>query len=202
VYGGVLDAAQPPERRVPAVFPVPADLPSAARADRGRGLRNRGFPAVSAPTRSASTSNAHTVAYCNGGRGLDARLMEPDVLPFEGRQLRFGADGQRARAHRRGRPALLREAAPRAAGRRSGADWGFRESNWVGTAISDHKVRYDEASLSATLGSCDFCHRSRFFHTPLWQSAWLSRRLRQYCVFRAVPEAATSSSRAQPIYAG
>ena len=26
--------------------------------------------------------NAHTVAYCKA-RGLDARLMEPDVLPFE-----------------------------------------------------------------------------------------------------------------------
>jgi SAM-dependent methyltransferase len=122
--------------------------------------------------------NAHTVAYCKA-RGLDARLMEPDVLPFEDASF-DSALMDNVLEHIAEPAALLREL-------RRVLRGGGRVLIGVPGVLgwdcdSDHKVRYDEASLSATLGSCDFAP-VEIFHTPLWQSAWLSRRLRQYCVF-------------------
>jgi len=62
---------------------------------------------------------------------------------------------------------------------------------------SDHKVRYDEASLGATLNSHDFVP-IEVFYTPLWQSAWLSRHLRQYCIFALYGNLRPGASVAQP----
>jgi len=122
--------------------------------------------------------NAHTVAYCKA-RGLDARTMEPDLLPFED----AGFDSallDNVLEHVAEPLALLRELRRvlRPAGRVLIGVPGLR--GW--DCDPDHKVRYDEASLGAALRACDF-DLVEMFHTPLWRSAWLSRHLRQYCIF-------------------
>jgi len=66
--------------------------------------------------------NAHTVAYCKA-RGLDARLMEPDVLPFEDASF-DSALMDNVLEHIAEPAALLRELRRVLRGRRSGADWG------------------------------------------------------------------------------
>jgi SAM-dependent methyltransferase len=122
--------------------------------------------------------NPHTVAYCSA-RGLDARLMEPDVLPFEDASF-DSALLDNVLEHLADPTALLRE-----------VHRVLRPGGCVLVGVPgllgwdcdpDHKVRYDEGSLGATLGACGFAP-AEVFHTPLWRSAWLSRRLRQYCVF-------------------
>jgi SAM-dependent methyltransferase len=122
--------------------------------------------------------NAHTVAYCKG-RGLDARLMELDVLPFEDASF-DSALMDNVLEHIAEPAALLRELRRvlRPEGRVLIGVPGVL--GW--DCDSDHKVRYDEASLDSTLRACNFA-RVQIFHTPLWQSAWLSRHLRQYCIF-------------------
>lgn len=47
---------------------------------------------------------------------------------------------------------------------------------------SDHKIFYDEKSLLGCLGNSGFS-QIKVFYSPLWRSAWLSRKLRQYCVY-------------------
>jgi SAM-dependent methyltransferase len=122
--------------------------------------------------------NAHTVAYCKT-RGLDARLMDPDVLPFDDASF-DSALMDNVLEHIAEPAALLRELSRvlRPEGRVLIGVPGVL--GW--DCDSDHKVRYDEASLSETLEICDFAPVA-VFHTPLWRSAWLSRRLRQYCIF-------------------
>ena len=122
--------------------------------------------------------NAHTVAYCKA-RGLDARLMEPDVLPFEDASF-VSALMDNVLEHIAEPAALLRELGRvlRPDGRVLIGVPGVL--GW--DCDADHKVRYDEASLNATLAACDFVP-VEFFHAPFWQSAWLSRHLRQYCIF-------------------
>ena len=46
---------------------------------------------------------------------------------------------------------------------------------------SDHKVFYDEPTLTAALASAGFA-ANRVRHVP-WRSRMLSRTLRQYCVY-------------------
>jgi len=122
--------------------------------------------------------NAHTVAYCKS-RGLDARLMDPDVLPFEYASF-DSALMDNVLEHIAEPTALLREL------RRVLRPGGVVLIGVPGLlgwdCDSDHKVRYDEASLTAKMAACDFAP-VEVFHTPLWQSAWLSRYLRQYCIF-------------------
>jgi SAM-dependent methyltransferase len=122
--------------------------------------------------------NAHTVAYCKA-RGLDARMMEPDVLPFED----AGFDSallDNVLEHIAEPLALLRELRRvlRPDGRLLVGVPG--ELGW--DSDGDHKVRYDEASLHAALREGGFAP-VEMFHVPLWRSAWLSRHLRQYCIF-------------------
>jgi len=122
--------------------------------------------------------NSHTVAYCKA-RGLDARLMDPDVLPFEDASF-DSALMDNVLEHIAEPAALLREL-------RRVLRPGGRVLIGVPGVLgwdcdSDHKVRYDEASLQTTMAACDFV-AVEGFHTPLWQSAWLSRHLRQYCIF-------------------
>ena len=122
--------------------------------------------------------NAHTIAHCKA-RGLDARLMEPDVLPFENDSF-DSALMDNVLEHIAEPAALLRELhrVLRPEGRVLIGVPGAL--GW--DCDPDHKVRYDEASLTATLAACDFV-RVEVFHAPLWRSAWLSRHLRQYCIF-------------------
>jgi SAM-dependent methyltransferase len=122
--------------------------------------------------------NEHTVAYCRS-RGLDARLMEPGVLPFEDASF-DSALMDNVLEHIAEPASLLRELhrVLRPDGRMLVGVPG--ELGW--DCDSDHKVRYDEASLDRTLAAGDF-KLAELFHTPLWRSAWLSRHLRQYCIF-------------------
>jgi SAM-dependent methyltransferase len=122
--------------------------------------------------------NAHTVAYCTA-RGLDARLMEPDLLPFEDASF-DSALMDNVLEHLAEPTALLRELhrVLRPGGRALIGVPGLL--GWAGDP--DHKVRYNEASLGATLAGAGF-ELVEVFHTPLWRSAWLSRHLRPYCVF-------------------
>ena len=122
--------------------------------------------------------NAHTVAYCKA-RGLDARLMEPDVLPFEGASF-DSALLDNVLEHIAEPAALLGEVRRvlRPDGRLLIGVPG--ELGW--DSDHDHKVRYDEASLGAALQAAGFAPVETF-HVPLWRSAWLSRHLRQYCIF-------------------
>jgi len=122
--------------------------------------------------------NAHTVAYCRA-QGLDARLMEPDVLPFEDASF-DSALMDNVLEHIARPAALLRELRRvlRPEGRVLIGVPGIL--GW--DCDSDHKVSYDEASLDAALGACGFTP-VELFHVPLWRSAWLSRHLRQYCIF-------------------
>jgi SAM-dependent methyltransferase len=47
---------------------------------------------------------------------------------------------------------------------------------------SDHKVFYDETTLRATIEGKGFAWEESFF-TPLWESEWLGRVVRPYCVY-------------------
>ena len=50
------------------------------------------------------------------------------------------------------------------------------------THDSDHKVAYDEDSLTFLANSAGFSIRE-FFYMPLFKSQWLSKALRQYCIY-------------------
>lgn len=123
--------------------------------------------------------NPKLVAHCHE-RGLDARTMPIDVLPFE----EAAFDGAMldnvlehiaepgpllAEVHRVVRPGgTLVVGVP--------GETGYR-------ADPDHKVYYDEARLTETLARSGFTLR-RAFHMPV-RSALLARTLTQYCLYAA-----------------
>jgi len=122
--------------------------------------------------------NAHTVAYCRS-QGLDARLMQPDILPFEDASL-DSALMDNVLEHIANPDPLMRELRRvlRPEGRLLvGVPGGL---GW--NCDPDHKVRYDESSLKSTLKAAGFAPLETFY-TPLWRSEWLSQHLRQYCLF-------------------
>ena len=47
---------------------------------------------------------------------------------------------------------------------------------------SDHKKEYNENQLVECMQIAGFDHLE-MFHTPLWKSDWLSRNIRQYCIY-------------------
>ncbi len=122
--------------------------------------------------------NPRTVAYCRA-HGLDARLIEPDQLPFDDKSF-DSVLMDNVLEHIADPTALLRELRRvlRPEGRLLIGVPGVL--GW--DCDEDHKVRYDETSLSFTLRACDFAPME-LFYTPLWRSTWLSRHLRQYCIF-------------------
>lgn len=121
--------------------------------------------------------NTGTVGFCRQ-RGLDARLMEPDSLPFPDASF-DGAICDNVLEHIAVPAALLAEIrrvlTPNARfvvgvpGRR-----GYDHD-------PDHKVFYDEATLVATLAMSGFTCIV-IFHVP-FRCAWLDRNVRQYCVY-------------------
>jgi len=122
--------------------------------------------------------NANTVAHCRA-RGLDARLMDPDVLPFEDASFDSALMDNVLEHIDAPIPLLLElRRVLRPGGRVLIGVPG--ELGWQ--CDPDHKVRYDEVSMSAVLAECSFVPME-MFHTPLWRSAWLTRHLRQYCIF-------------------
>jgi SAM-dependent methyltransferase len=105
------------------------------------------------PGTTGTDVNPKTVEYCKS-QGFDACLMDFDVLPFEDKSFdSILLDNVLEHLH---------------------------DPQWASDA--DHKVFYDEAALVKCLGQAGFS-RKKIFHTPVGRSEWLSRRLRQYCIY-------------------
>lgn len=124
--------------------------------------------------------NQRNIEFCRKRR-LEVLLMAPDVLPF--------ADGSfdsvlldNVLEHIVEPRPLLKEMhrVLRDDGRLLVGVPGIR--GW--DSDPDHKVRYDEASLVARVGRHGYALRE-LFSMPLMRSAWLSRNLRQYCIYGA-----------------
>jgi SAM-dependent methyltransferase len=122
--------------------------------------------------------NPRAVAFCRD-RGLDARPMQPDRLPLEDASfdsilldnvLEHIAEPMPILAE------IRRTLKP--GGRLLVGVPGLR--GWDSDA--DHKVFYDETLLVETLSAFGFTAIETFY-SPLWRSPWLSRMLRQYCLF-------------------
>jgi SAM-dependent methyltransferase len=124
--------------------------------------------------------NPRNVEYCRE-RGLEAKVMDTDVLPFDD----AGFDSvllDNVLEHIVEPAPLLREIRRvlRPGSRLLVGVPGIH--GW--DSDPDHKIRYDEAALSACIGTQGFVLRE-LFHTPLMRSDWLSRHVRQYCIYGA-----------------
>jgi rhamnosyltransferase len=124
--------------------------------------------------------NERTVEFCVG-RGLDARSMKPDELPFEDASFE-SVLMDNVLEH-------IEDPAPLLADSLRVLESGGRLLVGVpGTrgwdSDPDHKVRYDERSLVLVIERNGFRH-AETFHTPLWRSDWLDRHVRQYCIYAA-----------------
>ncbi len=122
--------------------------------------------------------NPRTVNYCLS-RGLTVRLMSVDVLPFPDQQF-DSVLLDNVLEHIIEPAALLYEISRvlKTGGSLVVGVPGVK--GW--TTDSDHKVSYNEEQLIACLRQARFEHIESFF-TPLWRSEWLSRRMRQYCLY-------------------
>jgi SAM-dependent methyltransferase len=124
--------------------------------------------------------NERTVAYCRE-RGHDAHVMQPDRLPFDAAS--FDSVLLDNVLEHIAQPAPLLAEVHRvlaAGGRLLVGVPGVR--GWH--SDPDHKVFYDQATLVERLHSAGFM-LAELFHTPLFRSAWLSGRVRQYCIYGA-----------------
>jgi SAM-dependent methyltransferase len=122
--------------------------------------------------------NPRTVQYCVDA-GLEAKLMSPDVLPFSDHEF-DSVLLDNVLEHIVDPNPLLSE---------------IRRVLKIGGALlvgvpgirgwatdPDHKVAYDEEQLVACLKRAKF-EQVECFATPLWRSEWLSKHVRQYCVY-------------------
>ncbi len=122
--------------------------------------------------------NSRTVEYCCQ-RGLDAHLMQPDTLPFQASTF-DSALLDNVLEHIAEPDRLLGEVlrVVRPGGHLLVGVPGIR--GWHSDL--DHKIFYDEKNLRSRLEKNGFVHVETF-HAPLLKSAWLARRLRQYCIY-------------------
>jgi SAM-dependent methyltransferase len=124
--------------------------------------------------------NPRTVAFCRD-HGLDAHLMELNVLPFLPGE--FESVLMDNVLEHLSEPAPLLAEVRRvlaAKGRLVIGVPGIK--GW--DSDPDHKIRYDEGSLVAVGEHLGFRHLETF-HTPLWRSTFLNRRVSQYCIYAA-----------------
>ena len=122
--------------------------------------------------------NPKTVDFCNS-RGAKAVLMQPDELPFARGE--FDSVLMDNVLEHIERPQQLLAEAQRVlqpGGRILIGVPGRR--GWA--SDPDHKVFYDEEKLRTCMQAAGFTF-VECFYTPLWRSAWLDRRLRQYCLY-------------------
>jgi SAM-dependent methyltransferase len=121
--------------------------------------------------------NPLTVEHCRR-RGLDAVLMEADVLPF--------SDGRFASAvldnvlEHIARPEKLLDETRRVLAPGGVLIVGVPGERGYGSD-PDHKIYYDERTLTIAVESRGF-RRDRILHIP-FRARVLSRRLRQYCLY-------------------
>lgn len=122
--------------------------------------------------------NPFNIEICHK-KGLDARLMQINVLPFED-QIFDSALLDNVLEHIN-RPEILLKEAYRVL--RPGSCLlvgvpGIRGQK----SDPDHKIFYDESALIALAQRHHFLVIEQF-HMPLFQSNWLSKWMRQYCVY-------------------
>ncbi len=122
--------------------------------------------------------NPHNVAFCKE-LGHDARIMMPNVLPF-GEASFDSVLLDNVLEHIALPTPLLAEIlrVMRPQGVVVIGVPGIRGQ----TSDPDHKVFYDEAALSLTAEKNGF-GVAKVFHMPLGRSLFLSRHLRQYCIY-------------------
>jgi SAM-dependent methyltransferase len=122
--------------------------------------------------------NDRTVAHCRE-LGLQAHVMLPDRLPFA-TTIFDSVLLDNVLEHIADPVPLLSEVKRvlRPGGRLLIGVPGVR--GWE--SDSDHKVFYDETSLAACAADCGFT-MVEVFHMPIFKSRWLSRHMRQYCIY-------------------
>jgi SAM-dependent methyltransferase len=122
--------------------------------------------------------NEHNVSYCRQ-HGLDAHLMPIDELPFA--EATFDSVLLDNVLEHIADPSPLLKEIRRVL--RKGGHVVIGVPGLRGQAADlDHKVFYDEESLRRLASRHGF-KVEQFMYVPLWRSMFLSRRLRQYCVF-------------------
>lgn len=121
--------------------------------------------------------NSRNVEYCQS-KGLDAYVMEPDILPFES-SVFDSALLDNVLEHIASPDALLSEI------KRVLRPKGCFVVGVPGvrgfSSDSDHKVFYDESFLASTLRGAHFSLQ-HMFYMP-FKSKLLSERMRQYCIY-------------------
>lgn len=121
--------------------------------------------------------NAETVAVCRAG-GLDARVMQPDVLPFADATF-DGVILDNVLEHLSTPMPLLGEI------RRVLVPGGRLLAGVPGTrgfrADPDHKVFYDAEGLSCVMAAAGLA-QTKLFHMPL-DLPWLDARMSAYCLY-------------------
>ncbi len=122
--------------------------------------------------------NPHTVAFCKA-RSTEAFLMNSDTLPFNA--MEFSSVLMDNVLEHLDEPVPLLTEVSRvlsAKGRLLIGVPGLKGFN----SDPDHKVQYDQISLVKLVEPLGFSHLETF-HTPLFQSDWLDRNVRQYCIY-------------------
>ena len=122
--------------------------------------------------------NPHTVTFCKA-RGTEAYLMTSDTLPFNA--MEFNSVLMDNVLEHLVEPVPLLAEVRRvlsAKGRLLIGVPGLKGWN----SDPDHKTQYDESTLVASVEPLGFSHLETF-HTPLFQSGWLDRNVRQYCIY-------------------
>ena len=122
--------------------------------------------------------NPYTVNFCEQ-RGLDARVMQPDVLPFDVNT--FDSVLMDNVLEHLSDPAPLLLEVRRVMKKNGLLLIGVPGKRGWGSDPY-HKVFYDERVLVSTLSEAGFMP-NKFFYTPFFRSYFLSRILRSYCIY-------------------
>ncbi|NTV72022.1 MAG: methyltransferase domain-containing protein [Azonexaceae bacterium] len=121
--------------------------------------------------------NSRNVDYCQS-KGLDAYVMEPDILPFDS-SVFDSALLDNVLEHIANPEPLLREI-KRVLRPKGSLVVGVPGAQGF-ASDADHKVFYDEGSLVSALRDAQFSLR-KIFHMP-FRSKFLNEGMRQYCVY-------------------